>query len=73
MLKSMILLHILFYIFCSTYFVPMSGDINLPIVNGHNLDYPSIEEAQKVTKDEILIIYRDLFRVSGIWQYPGIQ
>ncbi|WNS79201.1 ElyC/SanA/YdcF family protein [Domibacillus sp. DTU_2020_1001157_1_SI_ALB_TIR_016] len=37
------------------------------------LDYPSIEEAHKVSKDEILVIYRDLFRTSGIWQYPGLQ
>jgi tetratricopeptide (TPR) repeat protein len=37
------------------------------------LDYPSIEEAHKVSKDEMLVIYRDLFRVSGIWQYPGLQ
>ncbi|QGQ44849.1 YdcF family protein [Metabacillus sediminilitoris] len=37
------------------------------------LDYPSIEEAQKVSKDEILVIYRDLLRTSGIWQYPGLQ
>lgn len=37
------------------------------------LDYPSIEEAQKVSKDEVLVIYRDLLRTSGIWQYPGLQ
>jgi tetratricopeptide (TPR) repeat protein len=37
------------------------------------LDYPSVEEAQKVSKDEIFVIYRDLFRTSGIWQYPGLQ
>ncbi|MEH7886938.1 ElyC/SanA/YdcF family protein [Bacillus sp. JJ1609] len=37
------------------------------------LDYPSVEEAQKVSKDEIFVIYRDLFRASGIWQYPGLQ
>lgn len=37
------------------------------------LDYPTIEDAQKVSKDETFVIYRDLFRVSGIWQYPGIQ
>jgi hypothetical protein len=33
----------------------------------------NIEEAQKVSKDEMLMIYRDLFRASGIWQYPGLQ
>jgi uncharacterized SAM-binding protein YcdF (DUF218 family) len=37
------------------------------------LDYPSLEEAHKVTKDELLVIYRDLIRTSGIWQYPGLQ
>jgi tetratricopeptide (TPR) repeat protein len=37
------------------------------------LDYPSIEEAHKVSNDEILVIYRDLFRTSGIWQYPRLQ
>lgn len=37
------------------------------------LDYPSIEEAQEVTKDERMVIYRDLLRTSGIWQYPEMQ
>lgn len=37
------------------------------------LDYPTIEDAHKVTMDETLVIYRDLFRTSGIWQYPGMQ
>ncbi|MGG3469559.1 YdcF family protein [Neobacillus pocheonensis] len=37
------------------------------------LDYPTIEDAQKVTNDERLVIYRDLLRASGIWQYPGVQ
>ncbi|TYR80720.1 YdcF family protein [Priestia megaterium] len=37
------------------------------------LDYPSIQEAHKVSNDEILVIYRDLFRTSGIWQYPELQ
>ncbi|MEH7484284.1 ElyC/SanA/YdcF family protein [Neobacillus drentensis] len=37
------------------------------------LDYPSLAEAQKVPNDEKLVIYRDLFRTSGIWQYPGLQ
>ncbi|PLS02477.1 YdcF family protein [Neobacillus cucumis] len=37
------------------------------------LDYPSVAEAQKVTNDEKIVIYRDLFRTSGIWQYPGLQ
>ncbi|WML49042.1 ElyC/SanA/YdcF family protein [Neobacillus sp. PS3-34] len=37
------------------------------------LDFPSLAEAQKVPNDEKLVIYRDLFRTSGIWQYPGLQ
>ncbi len=37
------------------------------------LDYPTVEEAHKITKDERLVVYRDLFRTSGIWQYPGKQ
>jgi hypothetical protein len=41
--------------------------------NSVYLDYPSVEEAQKVSKDEIFVIYRDLFRASGIWQYPQLQ
>jgi hypothetical protein len=37
------------------------------------LDAPSLEEAAKVPKDERMVIYRDLMRVSGLWAYPGIQ
>jgi hypothetical protein len=37
------------------------------------LDYPSVEEAQKVTEQERVVIYRDLMRTSGIWAFPGIQ
>lgn len=37
------------------------------------LDYPTIEEAHKVTKDEKMVVYRDLLRTSGIWQYPELQ
>lgn len=37
------------------------------------LDYSTLEEAHNVTNDEILVIYRDLLRASGIWQYPGTQ
>ncbi|RHW43332.1 YdcF family protein [Neobacillus notoginsengisoli] len=46
---------------------------NRSFTNMVYLDYPTIEEAHKVTNDEILVIYRDLFRASGIWQYPGMQ
>jgi tetratricopeptide (TPR) repeat protein len=48
-------------------------DSNRAFTNVVYLDYPSIEEAQKVTKDEIMVIYRDLLRATGIWQYPGKQ
>lgn len=41
--------------------------------NAVYLDYKSLEEAQQVSKDEKLVIYRDLLRTSGIWQYPGLQ
>ncbi|WP_210367029.1 YdcF family protein [Bacillus sp. REN3] len=37
------------------------------------LDYPSIEEAHNVTKDETMVIYRDLMRATGVWQYPDKQ
>ncbi|RAP30365.1 YdcF family protein [Brevibacillus laterosporus] len=37
------------------------------------MDYPSVDKAKQVTKDEKLGIYRDLLRTSGIWAYPGYQ
>jgi hypothetical protein len=46
---------------------------NRKFTNMVYLDYPSLAEAQKVPNDEKLVIYRDLFRTSGIWQYPGLQ
>jgi hypothetical protein len=52
----------------------MNGNnIDRNFTNVVYLDYPSLEEAHKVSKDEILVIYRDLIRTSGIWQYPGLQ
>jgi len=48
-------------------------DINAPILPVVALDAPSLEEAAKVSKDERMVIYRDLMRVSGLWAYPGIQ
>lgn len=36
------------------------------------MDYDSQEEAQKVTEEE-MVIYCDLIRTSGIWQFPGLQ
>jgi tetratricopeptide (TPR) repeat protein len=58
----------------SDFYNKMNGKhTNRNFTNVVYLDYPSIEEAHKVSKDEMLVIYRDLFRVSGIWQYPGLQ
>ena len=37
------------------------------------LDYKTLNDAMKVEETETLVIFRDLFRVSGIWAYPGIQ
>jgi vancomycin permeability regulator SanA len=48
-------------------------DISAPILPIVALDAPSLEEAAKVPKDERMVIYRDLMRVSGLWAYPGIQ
>ena len=48
-------------------------DIGAPILSVVALDAPSLEEAAKVSKDEKMVIYRDLMRVSGLWAYPGIQ
>jgi tetratricopeptide (TPR) repeat protein len=58
----------------SDFYDKMNGKhTNRKFTNVVYLDYPTIEEAHKVTKDEMLVIYLDLFRVSGIWQYPGLQ
>ncbi|SMF86495.1 Uncharacterized conserved protein [Paenibacillus uliginis N3/975] len=37
------------------------------------MDYETVEEAHEVPKSELLVVYRDLFRTAGLWQYPGIQ
>lgn len=58
----------------SGFYDKMNGQNNdRKFTNVVYLDYPSIEEAHKVSNDEILVIYRDLLRTSGIWQYPGLQ
>jgi tetratricopeptide (TPR) repeat protein len=46
---------------------------NRAFTNVVYLDYSSIEEAHNITKDETMVIYRDLMRASGIWQYPEKQ
>lgn len=48
-------------------------DTERDLTNMVYLDYPTIEETQKVTKDERMVVYRDLLRTSGIWQYPELQ
>lgn len=48
-------------------------DTERNLTNMVYLDYPTLEEAQKVTKDEKMVVYRDLLRTSGIWQYPELQ
>ncbi|MBP9479573.1 MAG: YdcF family protein [Sebaldella sp.] len=50
-----------------------SAGLNSKISNLVYLDYKTIDEAMAVSQNELLVIYRDLFRVSGIWAYPGIQ
>ena len=37
------------------------------------LDYPNMIEAQQISDNEKTVIYRDFFRASGIWAYPGLQ
>lgn len=37
------------------------------------MDYNNLEEAYIVARNEKLSIFRDVFRMSGIWAYPGIQ
>lgn len=37
------------------------------------MDYETVEEAHEVPKSELLVVYRDLFRTAGVWQYPGVQ
>ncbi|MDY0394120.1 YdcF family protein [Virgibacillus halophilus] len=43
------------------------------ITNMVYMDYDSEKEARKFTKDEELVVYRDLMRASGIWSFPGMQ
>lgn len=36
-------------------------------------DFKSEEEMMKVSQNEELVIFRDLARATGIWQFPGLQ
>lgn len=47
--------------------------LGAPVLPVSALDFPSVEEAAKLTRDERLVVYRDLLRVSGFWAYPGLQ
>ena len=48
-------------------------NIERDISNLVYMDFDNEEEAEKATKEEELVIYRDLIRASGIWQFPGMQ
>lgn len=37
------------------------------------MDFDDEDEVKEVSQDEELVIYRDLVRASGIWQFPGMQ
>ena len=50
-----------------------NNGLNAKFENLVYLDYKTMDEAMTVSQNELLVIYRDLFRVSGIWAYPGIQ
>ena len=50
-----------------------NNGLNAKFNNLVYLDYKTMDEAMVVGQNELLVIYRDLFRVSGIWAYPGIQ
>jgi len=37
------------------------------------MDFENQEEAKTPSNEEELVIYRDLMRATGIWQFPGLQ
>ena len=52
----------------------VSEGLNLSVMdNLVYLDYPTLQEAHKVSNNEKLVIYRDMMRAAGMWAYPGIQ
>ena len=51
----------------------MQTGIKMSVIPLAALDFANLDEAAKLTKDERLVVYRDLVRVSGIWAYPGLQ
>lgn len=48
-------------------------NMNIKFSNLVYMDYNKLEEAYIVTRNEKLSIFRDVFRMSGIWACPGIQ
>lgn len=48
-------------------------DTERDITNIVYMDFDDEDEAKEVSQDEELVIYRDLVRASGIWQFPGMQ
>lgn len=53
--------------------VSVREDMNIEFGNLVYLDYNSVEEAEKVSEKEYMVVYRDTLRGSGLWNYPGIQ
>lgn len=52
----------------------VSEGLNLSVMdNLVYLDYPTLQEAHRVSNNEKLVIYRDMMRAAGMWAYPGIQ
>ena len=47
--------------------------LNIEFSNLAYLDYPHLTNAMVVSKNEELVVFRDLMRSCGIWAYPGIQ
>ncbi len=53
--------------------VSVREGINIDFGNLVYLDYDSVEDAQKVSQKEYMVVYRDTLRGSGLWNYPGRQ
>jgi uncharacterized SAM-binding protein YcdF (DUF218 family) len=51
----------------------LQSDIAAPVLPAIALDFPTLEQAAQVSREERLVVYRDLMRVSGLWAYPGLQ
>lgn len=51
----------------------MDKESNRKFTNVVYMDYDNQDQAQKVTEEEEMVIYRDFLRTSGIWQFPSLQ